>query len=82
MNFNHLRYFLKTAEYLNYTKAAEELLIARQSLRQAISSLEEEIGKPLFVNVRNKLTLTDYGSYLTVSGKKILQEYIFLLYLS
>ena len=75
MNFNHLRYFLKTAEYLNYTKAAEELLIARQSLRQAISSLEEEVGKPLFVNVRNKLTLTEYGSYLTISGQKVLQEY-------
>ena len=75
MNFNHLKYFLKTAEYLNYSKAAEELLVARQSLLQAISSLEEEVGKPLFANVRNKLSLTEYGSFLYISGGKILMEY-------
>ena len=45
MNITQLKYFLKTAELMNYSKAAEELLIARQSLRQSVGALEDEIGK-------------------------------------
>ena len=58
----------KTAELLNYSRAAEDLLIARQSLRQSVGALEEEIGKPLFVNTKNHLSLTEYGEYLYVAG--------------
>ena len=72
MNITQLRYFLKTAEYLNYSRAAEELLIARQSLRQSLSALEDEIGKPLFTNVKNHLSLTEYGEYLNLAGQEAL----------
>ena len=61
MNIAQLKYFIKTAELLNYSRAAEDLLIARQSLRQSVGALEEEIGKPLFVNTKNHLSLTEYG---------------------
>ena len=62
MDITQLRYFLKTAELLNYTRASEALFITRQSLRQAIGAMESEIGQPLFVNTRNKLSLTEYGA--------------------
>ena len=75
MNLMQLRYFLKTAELLNYSRAAEELLVARQSLRQSIAALEEELGKPLFSNVRNHLSLTEYGSYLAISGQEVIRAY-------
>ena len=75
MNITQLRYFLKTAEYMNYSKAADALYIARQSLRQAIAVMEEEIGKPLFENVRNKLTLTEYGAYLNTAGRDALRAF-------
>ena len=61
MNIAQLKYFLKTAELLNYSKASEELLIARQSLRQSIGALGEEIGKLLFIKTKNHLSLTEYG---------------------
>ncbi len=75
MNLMQLRYFVKTAECLNYSRAAEELLIARQSLRQSIAALEEEIGKPLFSNTKNHLALTEYGAYLTLAGQEVLQAF-------
>ena len=59
MNIAQLKYFIKTAELLNYSKAAEELLIARQSLRQSVGALEDEIGKPLFINTKNQLSRTE-----------------------
>ena len=64
MDITQLRYFLKTAETLNYTRAAEGLFITRQSLRQALGNLEKEIGAPLFRNEKNHLSLTEYGEYL------------------
>ena len=71
MDITHIRYFLKTAELLNYTRAADQLFITRQSLRQAIAAMEAELGQPLFVNTRNKLALTEYGAYLAVSGADV-----------
>ena len=60
-NVAQLKYFLKTTELLNYSRAAEELLIARQSLRQSVGALGEEIGKLLFIKTKNHLSLTEYG---------------------
>ena len=75
MDITQIRYFLKTAELLNYTRAAEALFITRQSLRQAIASLENEIGQPLFQNTRNKLSLTEYGAYLAVAGAEAVRAF-------
>ena len=75
MNLMQLRYFLRTAELLNYSRAAEELLIARQSLRQSLAALEEEIGRPLFTNTRNHLGLTEYGAYLALAGRGVIERW-------
>lgn len=75
MDITQLRYFLKTAELLNYTRASEALFITRQSLRQAIGAIESEIGKPLFINTRNKLSLTEYGAYLAISAAEVVAAF-------
>ncbi|MBP3655402.1 MAG: LysR family transcriptional regulator [Clostridia bacterium] len=75
MDITHIRYFLKTAELLNYTHAAEQLFITRQSLRQAIAAMEAELGQPLFTNMRNKLALTEYGAYLAASGMQVIAAF-------
>lgn len=75
MDITQLRYFLKTAELLNYTKAAESLFITRQSLRQAISVMEKELGIALFENERNKLSLTEYGEYLYLTGTDVVKAF-------
>lgn len=75
MDITQIRYFLKTAELLNYTRAAEQLFITRQSLRQAISAMEKELGLPLFSNERNKLSLTEYGAYLAAAGQQTVRAF-------
>lgn len=79
MNISQLRYFLKTAELLNYTQAADALFITRQSLRQAIAAMEEELGVPLFVNTRNHLSLTGQGEYLRTGAARVVDDYDVML---
>ncbi len=75
MDITQLRYFLKTAKTLNYTRAAKALFITRQSLRQAIASIEAELGSPLFYNERNHLSLTECGAYLALTGAKVVRAF-------
>lgn len=75
MDITQLRYFLKTAEVLNYTRAAAELFIARQSLRQALGNLEQELGLPLFENEKNHLSLTEYGEFLAFSAADLVRRF-------
>lgn len=75
MDITQLRYFLRTAETLNYTRAAEGLFITRQSLRQALSNLESEIGAPLFFNEKNHLSLTEYGEYLAFTAAEVVGSF-------
>lgn len=61
MNLSHLTYFKKLAEVKHYTKAAAELYIAQPTLSVAISSLEKELGTPLFERKNNQILLTPCG---------------------
>lgn len=61
MELRHLRYFLAVCEEMNFTKAAEKLMIAQPPLSRQIKDLEEEIGSPLFVREHHALRLTEEG---------------------
>ncbi|MCI8402808.1 MAG: LysR family transcriptional regulator [Lachnospiraceae bacterium] len=75
MDITQLKYFLTTAETLNYTKAAQKLYISRQALRQALASMEKEFQTALFINRRNKLSLTAAGEYLYTAGTRVVEEF-------
>lgn len=53
--------FLKVAEYLNFTKAAESLSMTQPAVSQQIKLLEEEVGAKLFIRNKNGLILTQHG---------------------
>ena len=74
MNYQHLEYFLKAAEYQHYTRAAEHLHITQPTLTKAILGIEEEIGAPLFMKRGRNIELTKYGSIFFDDAKRSLEE--------
>ena len=72
MELTPLRYFAATARHLNYTRAAEELFLSRQALRQSIQTLEKELGTPLFGIEKNHLHLTPAGEFLLQKAEELL----------
>lgn len=71
MNFLNLKYFIVTAEEMNFTKAAKRLFISQQSLSNHIAKLEDYFGVQLF-DRNTPLTLTDAGQSLLKSAQKLL----------
>jgi len=61
MELRHLRYFLAVCEDMNFTKAAEKLMIAQPPLSRQIRDLEDELGTLLFLREHHSLKLTKEG---------------------
>ena len=64
MEIRLLEYFLAVAREENITHAANTLHIAQPTLSLQLKSLEQELGKPLFVRGKRKVTLTEDGVIL------------------
>lgn len=69
MNLSHLRYFVTLAQVKHYTKAAELLHITQPSLSHAISTLEKELGVPLFEKKKHNTELTICGKQFLSAAK-------------
>lgn len=62
MDSLQIQYFLRVAEHLNFTKAANELFISQPSVSKQIASLEKELGFKLFNrDIKNQIVLTTAG---------------------
>lgn len=71
MDIRILRYFLAVAREENITRAAESLHIAQPSLSKQLMELERELGKPLLVRGRRRVTLTEDGVLLRKRAEEI-----------
>ena len=71
MDIRVLRYFLAAAREENITRAAESLHIAQPSLSKQLMELEQELGKPLLIRGKRKLTLTEEGVLLRKRAEEI-----------
>ena len=69
-----LRYFAAVAHRLNFTRAAEDLLIAQPALSQAIRQLERELGVTLFERNTRGAALTPPGEVLLRGAQRTLRE--------
>ncbi len=72
MDIRSLRYFLMTAREENITRAAENLHIAQPSLSRQLMELEAELGRPLLVRGKRKITLTEDGILLRKRAEEII----------
>lgn len=67
-----MRYFLAVAREENITRAAERLHISQPSLSKQLMELEREIGKPLLIRGKRKVTLTAEGVLLRKRADEII----------
>lgn len=74
MDINHLRYFKKTAEMENMTKAAEEIMMAQSALSRVIKNLERELDTPLFERCGKNIVLNENGKIFLKYTTEILNS--------
>jgi DNA-binding transcriptional LysR family regulator len=59
-----IRVFRAVAQHLNFSRAAEELLLTQPAITQQIKALEDEFGVPLFDRGGGHIALTAGGRAL------------------
>ncbi|MCR5482260.1 MAG: LysR family transcriptional regulator [Clostridia bacterium] len=64
MEIRTLRYFLAVAREENMSRAAETIHVTQPTLSKQLKSLEEELGKKLFIRHSFNIKLTDEGMLL------------------
>lgn len=62
IKLRQLQYFLKVADELHFTRAADRLAVSQPTLSHQIAQLEEDVGTPLFNRVGKTISLTEAGT--------------------
>jgi DNA-binding transcriptional LysR family regulator len=75
MNFQQLRHFVSAADAGNIIKAADILNISPSGLSRSISSLEHQIGLPLFERGPKGIVLTDFGRHFLPGARQMLNDH-------
>ena len=73
MELRQLKYFVKTAETLNFSEAAKASFVTQSTLSQQIKQLEQELDTALFVRDSHSVVLTESGAQLLPYAKQTLQ---------
>ena len=66
-----MRVFRSVAQHLNFSRAAEELLLSQPAVTQQVKALEEEFGVPLFDRAGGHIRLTLGGLALLPYAEKL-----------
>ena len=74
MELRQLKYFVKSAEYLNFSVAAKHLYITQSTLSQQIKQLEFELGFELFLRNSRHVQLTEAGEEFLPFARKTIRD--------
>ena len=74
MELRQLKYFVRTAQTLNFSEAARSLYISQSTLSQQIKSLENELGTILFQRDSHSASLTQSGALLLPLAIQTIQD--------
>ncbi len=72
MDLHLLKNIVCIADEKSITKAAEKRFITQSALNQQLQKLEEELGTPLFVRIRNNWQPTEAGETYLASARQML----------
>jgi len=78
LDAHQLNVFLKAAETLNFTTAAQTLGMSQPSVSQHIKSLEDKFDTPLFHRSGRHLSLTEAGLVLVPLARQAVQDSILI----
>lgn len=74
MDIRQLRYFLQVCNYGSILQTSQHVFISQQALSKTISSLENEIGLPLFHRTSRGLILTETGEQLRALAQPVVDS--------
>jgi len=74
MEFSQLQAFICVAKNSSFSLTAEQLHLTQPAISKRISSLEEQLGYPLFDRVGHQVELTEAGRVLLPNALKILHD--------
>jgi DNA-binding transcriptional LysR family regulator len=74
VELRHVRYFIAVAEYLNFSKAAQQLHIAQPPLSRQIRQLEEDLGVTLFLRNKRRVALTKAGQVFLDEARRLVVQ--------
>lgn len=74
MELRQLKYFVKSAEFLNFSVAAKHLYITQSTLSQQIKQLEFELGFELFSRNSRHISLTEAGEEFLPFARRTIQD--------
>lgn len=71
MRMEDLRYLIRVSEIGSISQAADACYITQQGLSRIISSLEKELGVPLFRRGSNRIVLTGMGEVVVAYAREL-----------
>ena len=74
MELRQLKYFIKTAEALNFSEAAKACCVTQSTLSQQVKQLETELDTPLLIRTSHRVTLTEAGAELLPYARRTVED--------
>lgn len=74
MELKHLRSFVKVANLLSFSRAAQQLHLSQPALSAQIKALEDDLGVKLLERNRRMVRLTPAGETLLADAAELLQQ--------
>ncbi len=78
MTFQQLQYILEVGKTRSVSTAARNLIVSSSSVSISVSSLEKELGYPLFLRTQKGLVPTDQGKLVLDYAEQICSTYALL----